>query len=58
MNAVWDRTDPGHGSHTRAVLRDMARDVTQKDNTQEALRGKFMRAGWYDCYLTGLLALF
>jgi predicted transposase YbfD/YdcC len=58
MNEDQDRTRLDNGPHNLAVLRHMALNVMQKDTTKGSLRGKFMRAGWDDRYLTRLLALF
>lgn len=58
MNEDQDRTRMGNGPHNLAVLRHMALNVMQKDTSKGSLRGKFMRAGWDERYLAGLLALF
>jgi predicted transposase YbfD/YdcC len=58
MNEDQDRTRLGHGPENLAVLRHMALNVMQKDTSKGSLRGKFMRAGWDDRYLAGLMALF
>src|ERR1700674_5288558 len=58
MNEDQDRSRLDNGPHNLAVLRHMALNVMQKDTTKGSLRGKFMRAGWDDRYLTRLLALF
>ena len=47
-----------NGPQNLAILRHMALNVMQTDTTKGSLRGKFMRAGWDDRYLTRLLALF
>jgi len=58
MNEDQDRTRLGNGPHNLAVLRHMALNVMQKDESKGSLRGKFKRAGWNDAYLAKLLALF
>jgi predicted transposase YbfD/YdcC len=58
MNEDQDRSRLDNAPHNLAVLRHMALNVMQKDTTKGSLRGKFMRAGWDDRYLTRLLALF
>lgn len=58
MNEDQDRTRLGHGPVNLAVLRHMAVNVMQKENSKGSLRGKFKRAGWNDAYLAKLLALF
>ena len=58
MNEDQHRTRLDNGPHNLAVLRHMALNVMQKDAAKGSLRGKFMRAGWDDRYLTRLLALF
>ena len=58
MNEDQDRTRIGNGPHNLAVLRHMALNVVQKETSKGSLRGKLMRAGWDDRYLTQLLALF
>ena len=58
MNEDQDRTRLGNGPQNLAVLRHMALNVMQKDTSKGSLRGKFMRAGWDERYLTRLLTLF
>jgi predicted transposase YbfD/YdcC len=58
MNEDQDRTRLDNGPHNLAVLRHMALNVMQKDTTKGSLRGKFMRTGWDNSYLTRLLAHF
>jgi predicted transposase YbfD/YdcC len=58
MNEDQDRTRLGNGPHNIAVLRHMALNIMQKDTSKGSLRGKFMRAGWDDRYLSRLLTLF
>ena len=58
MNEDQDRTRMDNGPQNLAVLRHMALNVMQKDDSKEALRGKFQRAGWDNAYLFHLLALF
>ena len=41
-----------------AVLRHMAINAMQKEESKGSLRGKFKRAGWDDDYLLRLLELF
>jgi predicted transposase YbfD/YdcC len=58
MNEDQDRTRLDNAPHNLAVLRHMALNVMQLDKSKNSLRGKFLRAGWDDRYLTRLLALF
>lgn len=58
MNEDQDRTRLGNGPQNLAVLRHMALNVMQKDTSKGSLRGKFMRAGWDERYLSRLLTLF
>ena len=58
MNEDQDRTRLGNGPNNLAVLRHMALNVMQKDNSRESLRGKLQRAGWDNAYLARLLTLF
>jgi predicted transposase YbfD/YdcC len=58
MNEDQDRTRLDNGPHNLAVLRHMALNVMQKDQSKNSLRGKFMRAAWDDRYMVQLLALF
>ena len=58
MNEDQDRTRMGNGPQDLAILRHMALNVMQKDGSNEAVRGKFQRAGWDNAYLARLLALF
>ena len=58
LNEDQDRTRMGNGPHNLAVLRHMALNIMQKDTSKGSLRGKFMRAGWDDRYMTQLLAKF
>jgi predicted transposase YbfD/YdcC len=58
MNEDQDRTRLDNAPHNLAVLRHMALNVMQRDNTKGSIRTKFMRAGWDEAYLAQLLALF
>ena len=58
MNEDQDRTRLGNGPNNLAVLRHMALNVMQKEDSRESLRGKFQRAGWDNAYLARLLTLF
>lgn len=59
MNEDQDRSRLGNSPNNLAVLRHMALNVMQKENTTKgSLRGKFKRAGWDNSYLAKLLALF
>jgi predicted transposase YbfD/YdcC len=58
MNEDQDRTRLGNGPENLAVLRHIAINPMQKEETKGALRGKFKQAGWNDAYLTRLLAQF
>jgi len=58
MNEDQDRTRLGHGPENLAVLRHMALNVMQKDNSKGSLGGKLKLAGWDDAYLIKLLELF
>jgi predicted transposase YbfD/YdcC len=58
MNEDQQRNRSDNGPANLAVLRHMALNVMQKDNTKGSLRGKIKRAAWDEGYLKTLLALF
>jgi len=58
MNEDQARNRLGHGPQNLAVLRHMALNVMQKDQSKGSLRGKLKRAGWDNAYLATLIALF
>ena len=58
MNEDQQRNRADNGPNNLAVLRHMALNIIQKDDTKGSLRGKIKRAGWSDPYLMKLLALF
>jgi len=58
MNEDQARNRLGHGPQNLAVLRHMALNVMQKDQSKGSLRSKLKRAGWDNAYLATLIALF
>ena len=58
MNEDQQRNRSDHGPNNLAVLRHMALNVMQKDDSKGSLRGKRKRASWDENYLRTLLALF
>jgi hypothetical protein len=58
MNEDQQRARLDNGPNNLAVLRHMALNVIQKENSKGSLRGKLKRAAWDEGYLRTLLALF
>jgi predicted transposase YbfD/YdcC len=58
MNEDQARNRSDNGPYNLAILRHMALNVIQKEGSKGSLRGKLIRAGWDDRFLTRLLALF
>ena len=58
MNEDQQRTRLENGPNNLAVLRHMALNVIQTENSKGSLRGKLKRAAWDERYLRTLLALF
>ena len=58
MNEDQQRTRLENGPNNLAVLRHMALNVIQTENSKGSLRGKLKRAAWDESYLRTLLALF
>jgi len=53
-----DRSRSDNSPNNLAVLRHMALNIMQKDADKGPLRGRFIRAGRDNAYLTKLIALF